>query len=141
MRRWFPVLLVLCVIVAIEGLDVFTHKQHLRQAGLWLRDNMSRNASLYSDNQLVIYFSGRDAYRPGANYVWPETVQIVWGEAWRQFDYLAISIGRKDGKRPLELQNRLGLSPIKRFVNSKQEQVLIFAVPPDRRLPTADRSG
>lgn len=127
-KPWlFPIMILLVLVLGIESLDVFTDKRYLREAGRWLETNTPANAKLFSDNQALIYYSGKDAFRKNARYDWPETMSVVYHNAWRQYDYLAIRISRKQPQRESRLVQKLGRRPLKTFANEKGDKVLIFA--------------
>jgi len=62
-KKWvLPALLVLSTLLGISGLNVFTDKHYLSEAGLWIKENTPDNATLYSNNLILIHYSGKDAY-------------------------------------------------------------------------------
>jgi hypothetical protein len=127
-RRWFPVLLFLMALITVRGLDVFTDQHHLRQAGLWLRGNTPSAVGLFSDNQVLIYFSGKHAYREGAAYAWPETRRLLRTGNWKRYDYLALVVAAGHPERETEIRQWLRMAPVHAVTSSKGEKVLIFAV-------------
>ncbi len=125
--RWgFPVIVILCVGVGIKGLDRYTDKQYLREAGQWIAAHTLPDDSLYSNNRLLIYYSGKSAFRDGAKYDWAETMRLVWRREWKNFDYLALQVSRKRPDQKNRLTNKLGTAPIEVFRNRKGDQVLIY---------------
>jgi len=46
-------------LVSIEGLNVRTKKMYVKQAGEWLDENAARDARIYSNNKLAVYYSNR----------------------------------------------------------------------------------
>ncbi len=125
--RWlFPATMALCAVVTIKGLDVFTDKHYLRDAGHWISANTPAESNLHSNNLILIYYSGKNAYRNDANYDWSRTTALFEDRSWRKYDYFAINISRKHPEKERWLRQRLLREPMKRFRSRKGDQVLIF---------------
>ena len=116
--------MVLCFLIGVRGLDVFTDKHYLKQAGRWLQGNMPPDATLFSNNQAVIYYSGRDAYRQDAQYTFQEAMALIWNKQWQEYDFVAVMVGRRD--REQRLLQGMDRQPVARFANHKGDKVLVF---------------
>ncbi len=126
-RKWLPVATgTLLLLLGLESLDVYTDKRFLRDAGLWLRQNTAPSATLFADNQALIYYSGKTAFRDGARYDWAETMSTMYREDWRRYDYLAVRISRSEPHRQARIEKLLGRKPVKTFANRKGDKVLIY---------------
>lgn len=125
--KWLgPIVLALILIAGIESLDVRTQKQYIKDAGLWLRSQVSQDSSLYSNDSIFIYYSGLDGFRSGAAYSWKEAMVEVWQERWTDYDYFVIVLHRNELYREKGLLRRLKMKPLKEFQGRKGGKVLIF---------------
>lgn len=126
-RCWLlPVVLALVVGSGVKGLDLRSEQMHLREAGLWLRATAPPESSLYSNNRILVYYSGLNGYRPRADYTWQEAMATVWYDRWRDFQYLALVISAENSHREGILMHRIDIEPVKTFSNDAGDQVLIF---------------
>ncbi|HSH43911.1 MAG TPA: hypothetical protein VK973_17445 [Arenicellales bacterium] len=131
-RRWLPPLIAAAVIASgIAALDLRSGQVYLRDAGRWLRDNASPDATLYSNSPVIVYYSGLDGYRPGDEYTWQEAMATVWGDRWREYRYLALVIDAENAHREGILLRKLELAPVKTILGESGSRVLIFAVDGD----------
>ncbi|NND01001.1 MAG: hypothetical protein HKN85_12535 [Gammaproteobacteria bacterium] len=46
-------------LVSAEGLDVRTDKVFIKSAGLWMKENIPEDATIYSNNKLAVYYADR----------------------------------------------------------------------------------
>lgn len=126
-RGAFPVILVVLIFMAGDGVITTkgSHRIYLRQAGEWIQENIPADAGLFTNNQMVRYYSGRpilerDPTNKKSNFDW------LLGSAWKRSPYLAIDINRhappEDVKRVESLRARV----LKSFRNARNERVLIL---------------
>lgn len=106
-------------------------KFYIKDAGLWLKDNISSQATLYANNAKIYYYSGhltgdRENYRQREKL----TAQIIEKKPWQNCDYIALWVTRKSIWKADELSAIVGLKPIKIFANERQDKVLIYAGKP-----------
>lgn len=126
-RTWgFPVLVVLMIATGVEGLDVFTSKSYLREAGLWLNGHIPDRASLYSNNGILTYYAGRNPFGGGARADWDTTVQLIQDGRWKNYEYLAIAVSRKDQEEGRSVFKILKQKPIRTFVSEKGNRIFVF---------------
>ena len=126
MKWMFHGLLTVCLLLGIKGLDVFTDKQYLKQAGRWIAENTPRNSTLHSNNLILIYYSEKDAYHKHGGYTWRQTHSLIKRKKWEQYDYLAIALNSADYPWIEWLEIRLRGQPVQRFSNNKGDSVLIY---------------
>lgn len=126
-RRWLFVLV--CTLALLSTLGVLsspTSKGHIRQAGLWLRDHTSADATLFSNDPVLLYYSGRSAGQPHARYAWDDTLALVRSDARSQYDYLALRVKRAHRADEAMLVQTLAREPVATFANAKGEKILVF---------------
>lgn len=126
-RSWHALLIaVLIAVESLDGLDVATGKRYLKDAGLWLRANAPPGSSIYSNNRIVVYYSGLEKGRRNAAHTWDEAMREVWTDNWRAYDYFALAMAESERKNQVLLLKRIDAQPIKGFDNERGDQVLIF---------------
>lgn len=124
--RWlFPLIVVACVAIGVKGLDVFTDKRFLYDAGRWIAANAPPGATLHSNNLILIYYSGTGNYNE-YGYEWRYTHALIKQKKWKQFDYVAIELNSTDTPLIEWLDLHLHGPPVKQFRNSKGDRVLIY---------------
>ena len=55
---WFA--LAVLVLVSLEGLNVKTDKEFIKESGQWIDQNLPKNARIYTNNKLLAYYSRRE---------------------------------------------------------------------------------
>lgn len=126
-RRWLFVLV--CTLAVFSTLGVLsspTSKGHIRQAGLWLRDHTPADATLFSNDPVLLYYSGRSGDQPHARNGWDETLALVKSGPRSQYDYLALRVKRAHLADEAMLVQSLAREPIATFANAKGEKILVF---------------
>lgn len=89
--------IVLLGLVSLEGLDVRTNKMHVKEAGLWVKNEIPQSASLYSNDKLVIYYAGHSAKENlDNNYNNLLLRTYISTRFIRNYEYIAISVDPKD---------------------------------------------
>jgi len=128
-------MLVLLAAASLEGLDVRTNKTNIKAAGLWLKNNAEPDASLYSNNRLIIHYSGLESktilnrlFSTGQMWFFIKTNQI------RSFDYIALE---SNNKVKIEDTARQTLAykygrPVKIIEGQNDSAVFIFKITSDQ---------
>ena len=128
-KNWlFPAVCVLILLFGLDGLYSPTNKTYLKEAGVWLKENTPAKSSLFGNNLIVMYYSGRKVSRYEAVYEWQRTRELIRSGRWLNYDYLAFRIKREDSKRSVLLAQMLRKDSIKTVRNKKGGQVVIFQV-------------
>lgn len=125
-KVWVPVIAVLLLIEAAEGLDVSTDKQYLRDAGLWLRANAPPQSTIYANNQILLHYSGLKEARPRSDYSWKAAMAEVWTGSWRRYDYFVLVMSKAQARSEVLLFRQLEAETLKEFRSEQGERVLIF---------------
>ena len=125
-RRWIlPTIVILLLLIGINGLDLATRKRHLKEAGIWLKDNVPHNASIYTNDKILGYYSGRET-EVGDYYGYSKELLSQVFASWWGYDYIAIRIKRDQRKFPAMVMNHLRHKPDAIFKNDKADTVLIY---------------
>ncbi len=125
--RLFYILCVLLVINALEGLVSLPgySDYYVKDAGIWLQDNISSDARLYTNNAKIKYYRGGfkekpSGFRQNVTEKWLENVPV------NQYDYFALWVKHKNYPDPQKISSVFGLNPIQEFRNKKNDVVLIY---------------
>jgi len=123
----FYILCVLLVINALEGLVSLPgcSDYYVKNAGIWLQDNIPSDARLYTNNMKIKYYRGAFNERPfgfrkNVTEKWLETIPV------NQYDYFALWIKHKNYPDPQKISSVFGSNPIQEFRNKKNDVVLIY---------------
>ena len=84
-------------ITSIDGLNVWTKKNHIKEAGLWVRESLDANSKIYSNDRLIPYYAGRSARTTMSdNYSSLQLGHYIDINHLQTFDYVALSTKPKD---------------------------------------------
>lgn len=119
-------LAVLIAIESLDGLDLGTGKHYLKDAGLWLRANAPAGSSIYSNDRILVYYSGLEEPGADSEHSWEAAMREVWTDSWRSYDYFVLAMSRERTRHEVLLFRRLDSEPVKIFSNDKGDRVLIF---------------
>lgn len=121
----FSLLVLLILLSSLGGIFEFGYsKKYLAEAGQWLEANTPANATIYSNDYQVMYYSnhfGNDIFAK-ANLYSKDTTLLIKNN-WKQFDYIAIRINKQDAGNVHQL---IPLKPIISFANKRGDKVIIF---------------
>lgn len=127
-QKW-PVMLALILMAAssLGGVFEFGHsKKYIHDAGIWLADNTPVDSKVFSNDILVMYYShrfGKDLFANEKNF---KNINIVNNGKWKQYQYLALRIDKKDLSMSMPLIQEINEQPIKVFANKRGDQVRIY---------------
>lgn len=90
-------ILSLLTISAIEGLDVWTKKNHIKTAGVWVKESLPEDAKIYSNDRLIPYYAGRSPrITLDDNYSSLQLGHYINIKHIDTFDYVALSTKPSD---------------------------------------------
>ena len=130
-RKQRPVLAI-CVglLLFVNALTVVIHfgysKNYIRDAGLWLSENVPPDAHLYSNDEQVMYYS-----QHFGNSIFTEArlnadlTRIADGQ-WKHYDYLALRLDKQDPQTAT--LKELNMAPLTVFANRRGDEVLIYRI-------------
>lgn len=130
-RKW-PVLLVFfCILLtALGGVFEFGYsKKYIYEAGLWLKNNVPENATLYSNDFQVMFYSdhfGNGIFKTSRAYIDPGLRKILVKQEWKKYDYMALRFTKKDIEKNYKLIQKITWKPVMAFGNKRGDQVLIY---------------
>lgn len=116
----------LLAIEGVDGLDLATEKQHIKDAGLWLRQHAPPGSTVYSNNRIFVYYSGLEESKPDADYTWQQAMTELWTGAWRTYDYFALALNKRDTRNRVLLLRKFEKEPLRTFESGGGDQVLVF---------------
>lgn len=122
----------LLTLTSIEGLNVWTKKNHIKESGLWVKENLSSDAKLYSNDRLIPYYAGRSASTTMKdNYSSLQLGHYIDTKHLHSFDYVALSTKPKDTFENIindEFLKKYG-PPIKVISGIKNRHVYVYKLP------------
>jgi hypothetical protein len=128
-RIWFSIATAAILLSAAVGIISFGYsKNYLHEAGTWVAKNVPEKAAVYVNDYQLMYYTERyrqDFFPTIERYTRTDT--LSQGK-WKQYDYLALRIGKHDHERQLAFLQKLSLSPAKEFVNERGDKVVIYKV-------------
>ncbi|MFV1977503.1 MAG: hypothetical protein ACC651_17310 [Candidatus Scalindua sp.] len=113
-----PVVVLLMIAMLVNGLVSFSpSKLYIKEAGLWIKNNTTADSTLYSNDQIINYYAGKEY-----SYITP----VKLSEAKNKYDYSAINIKFKDLELINKLSEEIKSEPIKMFSNTKGDTIILF---------------
>lgn len=123
----FYILCILLVVNSLEGLVSFPgcSDSYVKDAGIWLRNNIPSDARLYTNNAKIKYYRGNFKERPSA-FRQNITEKRLEAIPVNQYDYFALWVKHKNYLNPQKILSVFGTKPIQEFRNRKNDVVLIY---------------
>lgn len=125
----------LLVISSVEGLNVRTKKNHIKEAGLWVKTALASDAKVYSNDRLIPYYAGRGAHTTMSdNYSSLQLGHYININHLESFDYVALSTKPKDTVENTINQQFLSKygPPIKVIKGKAERHVFVYKLTKDR---------
>lgn len=112
---------------AVGGVIDFGYsKAYIHQAGDWLAKNVPAQSSLYANDYQLMYYSGHfgfDIFEKARTYI---HLDAIANQQWRQYDYLALRINKKEEAATVSVIKELHLTPVQVFGNQRGDRVEIY---------------
>jgi hypothetical protein len=128
-RSLSAALALLLLVNSAEGLDRFTAKRYLREAGSWIADQegVYTNNKVYSNNRIVDYYAGKREVELDNYYSAHVVNALTMSWRWKRLNFLAINLVTK-GKPGFyrNFRYRIGKEPDIIFENDQGDKVLIY---------------
>ncbi len=127
-KKWCMGLLLFIMLVSSLGgiLDFGYSKKYIYDAGQWLSENAPANASIYSNDYQVLYYShhfGNDIFDKAREY---NDLNALNNGVWKQFDYLAIRVTKNEESTITIVMKQINFPLVKEYSNKRGDQVKIF---------------
>jgi hypothetical protein len=128
LRSWvLPAVCVWLAISAVDGLVSFgPTKKHIKEAGIWIRENSSDTALLFTEETVVAHYAGRPSGKRVGPYSNQKSVELIKSGEWKKYDILAVRIRRREAQLESMYREALGHDPVKSFSNEAGDRVLVF---------------
>lgn len=125
-RRWaFWLAILLIVLTGFKSLDISTRKHYLKEAAVWMQQNIPADARIYTNNRILAHYLDREA---NVGPYWPDwdffKSASLFGRRYQ--DYGAINIKHTNPDFVENLPLLLRRKVLAEFVNSKGTRVIIF---------------
>lgn len=122
----YPIIVGFIVISGIEGLGLGTNKRHIKSAGQWIGEQTEDGSSLFTNNKILAYYTGKDAANYELAVDWRHLVQVIAQKRFEDYDTVAVRVGRKVSHRADRLKKMIGREPDRMFVNKKNDQIFVY---------------
>jgi len=114
----YPLVILLMIYMAVDGLvSTGPSKKYIKEAGLWIKENIATESSVYSNDPIINYYAGKE-------YIYPFPIEL--SEATVKYDYTAVRIKRKKPELKTKAINEIKTEPIKTFKNKRGDLILLF---------------
>jgi hypothetical protein len=102
-------------------------KSYIREAGNWLQQNVPQQSALYSNDELVMYYSDHFG-----NAIFPQArlnsdLSVIANGHWKQYDYLALRLTHRD-ESDNSILKELPNPPSRVFANRRGDEVVIYKI-------------
>ena len=132
---WGYLLVILLLLVnSYEGLTSYSNKHYLKEAGNWLKDNIAQDSRLYTDNQLIGFYSGATMNNLKIVNERRDLVNQFYRGKWINFDYLALEI-KPDPQFLSHLNKTLWVEPEMVIKGERGREVRIYNIKKYRERP------
>ncbi len=127
-RQWPFLLAILLIIISSLGgiFDFGYSKQYMRDAGQWLALNVPKNATIYSNDVQVMYYSqhfGNEIFAKADAFL---NSKMIPNSQWKKYDYLVLRMDHKELNSATNRWYERHLIPIQVFYNKRGDQVRIY---------------
>lgn len=119
----FPLLCLLLIGMLISSVGHFGHsKGYIVDAGTWIKDHISREKTLYSNSQEILFYSDRVSRKQDTDPI------VLQNGTWKNFDYLALRFNHQQLAVEQKVLRQLQIKPMQTFINRRKDHILIFQV-------------
>lgn len=127
-RKW-PVIAALSLIFisSLGGIFEFGYSKHyIHDAGAWLDKNTPIDAKIYSNDNIVMYYShrfGNEVFEKAREF---KSDQFIAQGKWKEYEYLALRLNKKSAFMDAEIFKEININPIIVFSNERGDEVRIY---------------
>ncbi|OGT42530.1 MAG: hypothetical protein A3F42_04980 [Gammaproteobacteria bacterium RIFCSPHIGHO2_12_FULL_37_34] len=117
----------LIALSSLGGIFEFGYsKTYVYEAGKWLSNYVSPQATLYSNDYQVMYYSQHFGHTLFQKVNTDTDVQTIAQGKWKQYDYLALRIKMKHENEVLPILQEIHRQPIRVFRNKRGDRIEIY---------------
>ncbi len=124
-----PFIVTLMVLASLGGIFDFGYsKLYMRRAGAWLAANVPPQASLYSNDYQIMYYSqhfGNDIFQKVREYSDPS---LLKEGGWKNYDYVVLRFSKKDLVENAAFLQEIEPRPVRVFANKRGDEVIIYQI-------------
>ncbi|HLB43224.1 MAG TPA: hypothetical protein VJN02_10360 [Gammaproteobacteria bacterium] len=121
--------IVLMVIASLGGIFDFGYsKTYIYEAGQWLAEHVPAQATLYSNDYQVMYYSHHFGNTIFQKVNTDTDVRIVSHGKWKQYDYLALRIKTKHTDEMSAILKEIHQAPVRIFNNKRGDRVEVYHI-------------
>ena len=122
-----PLFIVVFCLSSLKGLDRWSEKLHLRDAGYWAAENIAPEARIYTNQRTFLYYADRESIRTNMDHSWPGAMSLIKNnQASNDFDYLAIQYPSSRADRKQRFEKKLQAEAVKTFDNGEGNLLVIY---------------
>jgi hypothetical protein len=128
-------LIIIAALIALFGVSGIVHfgysKLYVRDAGVWLAQNVPATSKLYANDFQLMYYSqhyGYDIFKQ-----LPINIGSIANHQWQQFDYVALMSNGKDKIIVNTITNEMQLTPVKEFMNKRGDKISIYQISQEKK--------
>lgn len=116
-------------ISAVGGIIDFGHsKAYIHEAGDWIAEHVPKEAKLYANDYQLMYYSQHFGPRLFQQPPGEARLEGIDNEGWKQYDYLALRLSKKNEDKVEAILAKLPLKPVQIFTNKRGDKVVIYKV-------------
>ncbi len=130
----YAIVILLLMVNAYEGLTSYSKKHHLKQAGEWLDENVPKESRLYTDNQLIGFYSDIPLENLRVVSERRDLINQFYRGEWINYEYLALEI-KPDPEYLGHLQRTLWVEPEKVIKGQRDREIRIYNIKQYRERP------
>lgn len=115
------------VVSALGGIfDFGPSKKYIHDAGDWLAVHVPSNASIYTNDYQIMYYSKHFGNELFAKILLYTDIFNKGSDEWKQYDYLAIRVDKKYLSHDHGFLSHITLKPVIIFLNQRGDQIRIY---------------
>ena len=139
--KWkLPLLALLFILIAIDGLDLKTNKPEIKAAGQWVGEQIDENSHVYSNLPLVLHYAGKQPANYNLQFNWRELDNFLVTKRIFDFDYAAISVTKNVNETRDYISGQLEMQPTIEKVFDEKRLILIYDLREEKdKLPFDNR--
>ncbi|MEM7233590.1 MAG: hypothetical protein AAF517_15550 [Planctomycetota bacterium] len=133
-KKWVQVATCIGLAVwAIEGLVSFgPTKDHIKNCGHWISENLGADVKVYSNSELLLYYAGRDAGPWDGAKSWEWTKKVLRTAVPRGYEYVAVRVRRKRADLEADVRRAYPYEPLRVFEGNRGGKVFVYRCPAKR---------